>query len=144
MKLAARIEYSEPTDEEIIDLYKRIKTIAVIGLSPKPMRPSHYVSKYMQDFGYEIIPVRPAISELLGQKVYPTLLDIPFEIDLVNIFRASKHVGKITDQCIYKKVKAIWMPEGVKDIESANKAYKANIFTVMDKCIYKEYKRLMT
>lgn len=135
--------YKLPSDAEIIALYESVQTIAVIGLSLKPHRPSHYVSKYMQEFGFDIIPVRPAVTEVLGAKAYKSLLDIPFQIDLANVFRASQHVAAITDQCIDKKVKAIWLPEGVIDIESAAKANNANIFTIMDRCIYKEYVRLM-
>ena len=135
--------YVLPSDEALIDLFNRIKSIAVIGLSPKENRPSHRVAKHMQEFGFEIIPVRPAVSEVLGVKAYTSLLDIPFEVDLVDVFRAPKYVAGITEQCIDKKVSALWLQEGVIDVESANRAYCENIFTVMDKCIYKEYIRLM-
>jgi len=135
--------YNLPSDESIIELFERVKKIAVIGLSPKPDRPSHRVAKHMQDFGFEIIPVRPAVSEILGAKVYASLTEIPFAVDLVNVFRAPKYVAEITEQCIDKKVSALWLQEGVVDVESADKACKENIFTVMDKCIYKEYVRLM-
>ena len=87
--------------------------------------------------------MRPAVTEVLGAKAYSSLHDIPFQVDLVNVFRAPKYVADIVDQCIDKKVKAIWLQEGVVDVESAVKACNANIFTVMDKCIYKEYVRLM-
>lgn len=136
--------YNLPDDEKLKDLFSSINKIAVVGLSPKANRPSHRVSKYMQEFGFDIIPVRPAVSEVLGVKAYPSLLDIPFKVDLVNVFRASKHVAEITEQCIRKKIRAIWLQEGVVDIKSANNACNANIITVMDKCIYKEYIRLMT
>lgn len=135
--------YSLPNDAEIVALFKSIQSIAVIGLSPKPNRPSHRVAKHMQEFGFDIIPVRPAITEILGEKAYSSLQAIPFLVDLVDIFRAPKYVADITDQCIDKKVKAMWLQEGVVDVGSASKAYNANIFTVMDKCIYKEYARLM-
>lgn len=135
--------YGLPSDSEIIDLFKTIHSIAVIGLSPKPNRPSHRVAKKMQEFGFDIIPVRPAVTEILGEKAYSSLQEIPFLVDLVNIFRAPKYVADITDQCIDKKIKAMWLQEGVVDVGSASKAYNANVFTVMDKCIYKEYMRLM-
>ncbi len=135
--------YGLPSDSEIIDLFKSIHSIAVIGLSPKPNRPSHRVAKNMQEFGFDIIPVRPAVTEILGEKAYSSLQEIPFLVDLVNIFRAPKYVADITDQCIYKKIKAMWLQEGVVDVGSASKAYNANVFTVMDKCVYKEYMRLM-
>ena len=137
------MQYSLPNDEALIDLFINIKKIAVISLSPKPQRPSHEVAKYLQEFDYKIIPVRPAVTEVLGQKAYASLLDIPFQIDLVDVFRASQYVAEITDQCIDKKVKAMWLQEGVIDEVSAAKACSKNIFTVMDKCIYKEYIRLM-
>lgn len=135
--------YSLPSDAEIIALFKSTHSIAVIGLSPKPNRPSHRVAKHMQEFGFDIIPVRPAVTEILGERAYSSLQEIPFLVDLVDIFRAPKYVADITDQCIDKKVKAMWLQEGVVDVGSASKAYNANIFTVMDKCIYKEYARLM-
>ncbi len=135
--------YGLPSDSEIIDLFKSIHSIAVIGLSPKPNRPSHRVAKNMQEFGFDIIPVRPAVTEILGEKAYSSLQEIPFLVDLVNIFRAPKYVADITDQCIDKKIKAMWLQEGVVDVGSASKAYNANVFTVMDKCVYKEYMRLM-
>jgi len=135
--------YSMPSDFELIKLFERVKSIAVIGLSPKPDRPSHRVAKHMQDFGFEIIPVRPAVSEVLGVKTYASLPEIPFAVDLVDVFRAPKYVASITEQCISKKVSAFWLQKGVVELESANRACKENIFTVMDKCIYKEYVRLM-
>ena len=135
--------YAPPSDAALIDGFNRVKRIAVIGLSPKVDRPSHRVAKHMQEFGFEIIPVRPAIKEVLGVKAYASLPEIPFTVDLVNVFRAPKYVAEITEQCIDKKVSALWLQEGVIDVESANRAYQESIFTVMNKCIYKEYVRLM-
>ncbi len=135
--------YSLPSDEALTEVFKRVKSIAVMGLSPKKDRPSHLVAKHMQEFGFNIIPVRPIVREVLGAKAYASLLEIPFTVDLVNVFRAPKYMAEITEQCIDKKVSALWLQEGVIDIESANHACKENIFTVMDKCIYKEYVRLM-
>ena len=135
--------YTLPSDAQLIEFFQRIKSIAVIGLSPKTERPSHRVAKHMQEFGFEIVPVRPAVSEILGAKVYASLSEIPFEVDVVNVFRAPKFLAEVTEQCIDNKVSALWFQEGVVDIESANRACRENIFTVMDKCIYKEYVRLM-
>ena len=137
------ITYSMPSDEEIIELFERVKNIAVIGLSPKPDRPSHRVAKHMQDFGFEIIPVRPAVNEVLGVKAYASLAEVPYTVCLVNVFRAPKYIAELTEQCIDKKISALWLQEGVVDVESANRSCENNIFTVMDKCIYKEYVRLM-
>ncbi len=138
-----RDNYNLPSDEALIDLFKRVERIAVIGLSPKESRPSHRVAKRLLEFGYEVIPVRPAVKEVLGTKAYASLQDMPFTVDLVDVFRAPKYVAEITEQCIDKKISALWLQEGVVDVESANRAYQENIFTVMDKCIYKEYVRLM-
>lgn len=143
MDQQTEIIYSLPNDEELVALFERVKSIAVIGLSPKADRPSNRVAKHMQEFGFDIIPVRPAVKEVLGVKAYASLLEIPFSVDLVNVFRAPKFIAELTDQCIDKKVSALWLQEGVVDIDSANRACKENIFTVMDKCIYKGYVRLM-
>ena len=137
------IIYNLPSDKELIALFERVKNIAVIGLSPKPDRPSHRVAKHMQEFGFEITPVRPAVREVLGVRAYASLSEVPYAVDLVNVFRAPKYIAELTEQCIDKKVSALWLQEGVVDIDSANRACKENIFTVMDKCIYKEYVRLM-
>ena len=136
-------EHGLPDDAKTIALFERAKTIAVVGLSPKESRPSHRVAKHMQKFGYKIIPVRPAVSEILGEKAYASLQEIPIHVDLVNVFRASKYVAKITEQCIDKNIGAMWLQEGIIDQESANKACSKNMFMIMDKCIYKEYLRLM-
>ena len=135
--------YNPPSDAALINLFTKTKCIAVVGLSPKPDRPSHQVAKHMQTFGFDIIPVRPAVTEVLGEKAYKSLLDIPFQVDLVDVFRASNHVAEIADQCLDTKVKAMWLQEGVVDEASAVKTSTENIFTVMNKCIYKEYMRLM-
>ena len=119
--------YCTPSDEMLVELFSTIKNIAVIGLSPRPNRPSHRVAKHMLEFGFDVIPVRPAVPEILGQKAYNSLHKIPFEVDLVDVFRASKYVADITDQCIDKKVKAMWLQEGVVDAESVIKACSKKI-----------------
>ncbi len=131
---------ASPLPDPILDLLKRARTIAVVGLSDSPLRPSHGVSAYMQTHGYRIIPVNPNIDEALGEKAYPTLLDIPERIDLVNIFRRSELVGEIVDQAIHRQVPVIWMQEQVVNEKAAEKARKAGIFVVMDRCILKEHK----
>lgn len=126
--------------DPIGELLKRAKTIAVVGLSDSPLRPSHGVSAYMQSQGYRIIPVNPRIEEALGERAYPSLLDVPQKIDLVNIFRRSEFVGEVVDQAIQLKVPAIWMQEEVINEAAAEKARKAEIFVVMDQCILKEHR----
>ena len=129
--------------ERITDLLQRAKTIAVVGLTDNPMRPSYGVSAYMQAQGYRIIPVNPKLSESLGEKAYATLLDVPEKIDIVNIFRRSEAVPEIVNEAIQLKVPAIWMQEGVVHEEAAEKARQAGIFVVMDLCILKEHRRYL-
>ena len=126
--------------DPIGDLLKRAKTIAVVGLSDSPLRPSHGVSAYMQAQGYRIIPVNPTISESLGEKAYPLLLDVPEKIDIVDIFRRPEFVDEIVDQAIQLKIPAVWMQEEVINESAAAKARKAGMFVVMDQCILKEHK----
>ena len=127
-----------PTDP-ITDLLQRAHKIAVVGLSASPLRPSHGVAAYMQGQGYQIIPVNPEITNALGEKAYASLLDVPEKIDIVNIFRRSEYVPAIVDQAIQLKVAAIWMQEGVIHEPAAEKARRAGIFVVMDRCILKEH-----
>src|SRR5579863_2313293 len=130
---------ASPLPDPILDLLQRVRTIAVVGLSDSPLRPSHGVSAYMQTHGYHIIPVNPNIAEALGEKAYPTLLDIPERIDIVNIFRRPEFVGDIVDQAIQLRVPAIWMQEEVIHERAAEKAREAGIFVVMDRCILQEH-----
>jgi len=131
---------SSPQPDPIADLLKRSRTIAVVGLSNSPLRPSHGVSAYMQTNGYRIIPVNPEIRGALGEKAYASLLDVPEKIDIVNIFRRPEFVEEVVDQAIRLKVPAIWMQEEVINEKAAEKARKAGIFVVMDRCILKEHK----
>ena len=131
---------SSPQPDPIADLLKRSQTIAVVGLSNRPLRPSHGVSAYMQMNGYRIIPVNPEIKEALGENAYATLLDVPEKIDIVNIFRRPEFVEEIVDQAIRLKVPAIWMQEEIINEKAADKARRAGIFVIMDSCILKEHK----
>jgi predicted CoA-binding protein len=126
--------------DPIADLLKRSKTIAVVGLSNSPLRPSYGVSAYMQMNGYRIIPVNPEIKEALGENAYATLLDVPEKIDIVNMFRRPEFVEEVVDQAIRLKVPAIWMQEEVINEKAADKARQAGIFVIMDSCILKEHK----
>jgi predicted CoA-binding protein len=126
--------------DPIAELLKRTKTVAVVGLSDNPLRPSHGVSAYMQSHGYHIIPVNPQIDSCLGEKAYPSLLDIPEKIDIVNIFRRPEYVEEIVDQAIQLQVPAVWMQEEVIHEKAAEKARQAGIFVVMDRCILKEHR----
>jgi predicted CoA-binding protein len=131
---------SLPQSDPIADLLKHSRTIAVVGLSNSPLRPSHGVSAYMQTHGYRIIPVNPTIPGSLGEKAYPSLLDVPQKIDIVNIFRRPEFVEEIVEQAVRLKVPVIWMQEGVVHEKAAQKARQAGIFVVMDRCILKEHR----
>ena len=129
--------------DQISDLLKSSKNIAVVGLSSSPMRPSYGVAAYLQTQGFRILPVNPEIKGALGEKAYPSLRDVPEKIDLVDIFRRSEFVPEIVDQAIELRVPAIWMQEGVIHEQAAKKARAAGIFVVMDRCILKEHRRRM-
>ena len=126
--------------DPIAELLQRAKTIAVVGLSNSPLRPSHGVSAYMQTHGYRIIPVNPQIKQALGETAYNSLLDVPEKIDIVNVFRRPEFVGEIVEQAIQLKIPAIWMQEEVINEEAAEKARQHGIFVIMDRCILKEHK----
>lgn len=127
-------------NDEIGKLLQRARNIAVVGLSDSPLRPSHGVSAYMQSHGYRIIPVNPAIRGALGEKAVPSLADIKEKIDIVDVFRRPEHVAEVVDEAIRLKVPAIWLQEGVIDEAAAEKARKAGIQVVMDRCILKEHR----
>jgi len=127
--------------DEIGELLKRTKTIAVVGLSDSPLRPSYGVSAYMQSHGYKIIPVNPSIKGSLGEKAVASLAEIEEKIDMVDVFRRPEYVPDLVDEAIRLKVPAIWLQEDVIHEEAAEKARKAGLFVVMDKCILKEHRR---
>lgn len=130
---------------EIKNILSSSKTVAVIGISPKEDRPSHIVASYLQSKGYRIIPVRPDGEEILGEKVYPTLSEIPKEInvDVVDIFRKSEEVPLIVEEAIQRRAKVVWMQEGVMHKGAGEKAEKAGLKVVMDRCMKKEHQRLL-
>lgn len=126
-------------NENIAGIMKNHKRIAVIGLSDNPIRPSYGVAKAMMQEGYQVIPVNPVADEIFGEKSYPSLLDIPGEIDLVDIFRRPEFVDEIVDQAIEKDAKAVWMQLGVINEAAARKALDAGLDVVMDRCWKIEY-----
>ena len=131
---------SLPQVDLITELLRNAKTIAVVGLSGNPMRPSHGVAAYMQSQGYRIIPVNPHIASSLGEAVYASLPQVPDKIDIVNIFRRPEFVEEVVEQAIQLQVPAIWMEEDVIHEQAAEKARKAGILVVMDRCILKEHR----
>ena len=133
--------FQNPPDAVIRELLVRVRTIAMIGLSPRPNRPSHRVALHMQRFGYRIIPVRPAVESVLGEKAYATLDGVSDKIDLVDVFRAPEYVDKIVDECLTLKLPAIWLQLDVVNIPAALRARAAGMQVVMTRCIYQDYLR---
>jgi uncharacterized protein len=130
-------------DKEITELLRTAKTIAVVGLSSNPLRPSMGVSRFLQRQGYRIIPVNPNETEVLGERAYDSVKDVPDEIDIVDIFRRPSRVLEIVDATLEKGARCIWMQEGVVNHEAANKAEAGGIPVVMDRCILREIARLL-
>ena len=128
------------TNDEIARLLKKSKTIAVVGLSDSPLRPSYGVAAYMQHHGYRIIPVNPTIRGALGEKAVASLSEISEPVDIVDVFRRSEFVADVVDEAIRLKLPAVWLQEGVIDEQAAERARKAGLFVVMDRCILKEHR----
>jgi predicted CoA-binding protein len=135
--------FANPPDAAIRACLERVKTIAVLGLSPRPDRPSHRIARRLQQWGYRVIPVRPAVREVLGEKAYARLADVPGPIDLVDVFRAAQEIGPIVEQCIALGIPAIWIQQGIVNEAAAARARDAGLFVVMDRCIAVDYRRLM-
>lgn len=133
----------QPTDEQLVNLLSNMRRIAVVGISAKEDRASHGITRFLIGQGFEVAGVNPSLDEVLGAKVYPDLGAVPGEIDVVDIFRRSEAVPPIVDEAIAVGAKAIWMQEGVIHEEAAAKARASGRLVVMDRCIYKEWLRLM-
>ena len=133
-----------PNDELLRELLQEARTIAVVGLSPNPMRPSNSVARYMQRSGYKIVPVNPGHNEILGEKSYRTLSEAARAqaIDVVDVFRRSEHVGPIVDEALALKPKLIWLQLGIVDHDAQQRAEAAGIPFIMDHCLAIEHGRL--
>lgn len=129
------------TDDEIRKIYS-LKNIAVVGMSKNPDKAAHYVPKYLHDHGYNVIPVNPTATEILGKKCYPTLLDIPVEIDIVDIFRPSEQVQPVIEESIKIKPKVIWLQEGIHNPDAEAIAQKSGIEVIFNRCMLAEHQRL--
>ena len=132
-------------DEELKEILTHYKTVAVVGISPKEDRPSYRVASYLKSKGYRIVPIRPDGDTILGEKVYPNLLEIPeeIEVDVVDVFRKSGDVPPVVDDAVQRGTKVLWMQEGVINKEAESKAEKAGLKVVMDRCMKKEHQRLL-
>ena len=139
--------FENPTMAEMHDVLKRAKTIAILGLSETPGKPSYHVAEELQKFGYRIVPVNPTATEILGERAWPDLeaaLKGAGPVDIVDVFRRPDHVPAIVDDAIRLKVPVLWMQEGVVNDAAAEKARAAGIFTVMNRCIFKTRKAMGT
>jgi len=132
----------EITAAEIAAIIRQYRTIAVVGLSPEPSRPSYQVAQYLQDQGYRIIPVNPKCQEILGQRCYPNLRAIPEPVDIVDIFRQVEAIPGIVDEAIAIAAKVVWMQLGLEHPEAAARARQAGLQVVMNRCLKVEHARL--
>jgi uncharacterized protein len=136
--------FQNPSAEKITELLRRARVIAVVGLSADPSRPSHRVAKHLQGFGYRIIPVTPSAPVILGERAVPDLDHLPEvlkpgeRVDVVEVFRRPQYVAAIVDDCIRLSMPALWLQDGVIDEAAAEKAKRAGIFTVMDRCMFRD------
>jgi predicted CoA-binding protein len=135
------VEFQNPNAEETRAFLLRVRTIAVVGLSFDPDRPSYSVAMYLQSNGYRIVPVRPDQGYILGEQIYPTLAAIPFPVDVADIFRKAALAGAHVDEAIGLKLQAVWLQEGIIDEKAAQRAQKAGLFVAMDRCMLKEYRK---
>ena len=125
------------------DVLRKYRTVAVVGLSSNPERPSHRVARYLMEQGYRIIPVNPRETEVLGERSYPDLCAVPQPIEVVDIFREAKAVPRVVAQAMYVGAKAVWMQEGIVHQAAAARARRAGIAVVMDHCMMNEHRRIM-
>ena len=132
--------FENPPKPEVEAFLRRVRTVAILGLSENEDKPSYHVARNLQGFGWKIVPVNPTAKEILGERAWPdlaTALKSAGPVDVVDVFRRPEHVAAIVDECIRLKVPALWLQEGVVDDAAAGRARAAGIFTVMDRCIYK-------
>ncbi|MBX6394110.1 MAG: CoA-binding protein [Alicyclobacillaceae bacterium] len=135
--------FSNPSDQELAELLRSARTVAVVGLSDNPARPSYEVASYLQSQGYEIVPVNPTIKQSLGRRSHASLRDIQGPVDIVDVFRRSEEVEAVVDDAIAVGAKAIWLQLGVVNERAAQKAKDAGLTVVMDRCIKVEHRRLL-
>lgn len=136
------MSFTNPSPEDICKLLREVHSVAVVGLSPNPGRPSFGVARALQSFGYRIFPVRPLVTEVLGEKAYPDLESLPEMPDVVEVFRASEHVPAIVDSCIKLGIRNLWLQDGVVHEEAALCAQQAGITVVMNRCMLRDHNQL--
>lgn len=136
------MRFANPDPDEICRTLRGIRTIAVVGLSPKETRPSFRVAHALQAHGYRIVPVRPMVQEVLGEKAYASLEEVPFPVDIVDVFRAPEHVPAVVDSCIRVGAPRLWLQDGVIHEEAAARARAAGLWVVMDRCLWRDFNQL--
>jgi hypothetical protein len=136
------MKFANPDTGEICSMLRQVRTIAVVGLSPQATRPSHRIARALQSRGYRIIPVRPLVSEVLGERTYARLSDIPEAVDLVNVFRAAPQLDGIIDECLQLKLSRIWVQEGIVNEPAAARGLAGGMKVVMDRCIWRDLNAL--
>ena len=134
--------FSNPDIGEICAMLREIRTIAVVGLSPRPTRPSYRIARALQGAGYRILPVRPLVDQVLGEKAYARLADVPPPVDLVNVFRAARFLDRIVNECLEIGLKRLWIQEGIVNEPAAARARDGGMTVVMDRCIWRDYNGL--
>ena len=138
----AEVQELNASPAEIADILKTYHTVAVVGLSPKADRASHQVARYLQEHGYRIVPVRPGCREILGETCYESLKDVPFPVEVVDIFRNVEAIPAIVDEAIAIRAKVVWMQLGLAEPNAARKAKEAGLQVVMDRCTKIEHGRI--
>jgi predicted CoA-binding protein len=136
------MSFQNPDPQAIRALLERATTIAVVGYSPNPDRPSHLIAAVMQSRGYRILPVRPGIESGLGERAYPRLADVPDAIDIVDVFRSAEHVPGIVEECLQLKLPCLWLQDGVVHPAAAARAQAGGMMVVMNRCISRDYRML--
>lgn len=135
--------FANPPEDELRRILTDCRILAVVGLSPNPGRPSHRVARAMQRLGYTIIPVRPAVSEVLGERAYAHLEEVPGRVDLVVVFRSPDKIAPVVDACIARGLPRLWLQDGVVNAAEARRAAAAGIQVVMDRCVWRDYMHLL-
>lgn len=130
-------------DKRLREILSRYRTVAVVGMSRDPSKDAHSVPAYLKEHGYRIVPVNPFAEEILGEKAYGSLREIPFDVDIVDIFRPSDQVGPVVDEALGTKAKVIWMQLGIRDEAAAERARRAGKEVIMDRCMRVEHARLL-
>jgi hypothetical protein len=141
--MSTQTRIPELSDEQIKDTLQAAKTIAVVGLSDDPSRPSYGVANYLQNHGYRIVPVSPKGGQILGEQAYPDLPSVPFDVDIVDVFRRPEAVAPHVDEAIEKGAKMVWLQLGIRNDEAAQKANDAGLDVVQDRCLKIEHMRLV-